>query len=108
MLKGFRTSYKRISPGLPCNTLTTRSDSISSDVKGHPTQNRVLSLREVLIVSSMASWPGVEMPWWRVVGPVFDELPATLIRVLVGESIPPLLMSAIVQHLVGLSLPLQE
>ena len=35
------------------STLTTNSGVISSDIKGHPTQNRVLSLREIMILSSL-------------------------------------------------------
>ncbi len=103
MLRGFHTSYKRMALDCPANTLTTRSDSISSDLKGHPTQHRVLSLREVLIVASMAPWPGSVAPWWDVAAAVFEAMPSSLLRTVAGESIPPAVTAQLGRHLRVLS-----
>lgn len=98
VIKAFKTSYRRMNGDRPASTLTTNSGVISSDVKGHPTQHRVLSTREVLIVSSVGQYPGF-VPKWRQVLPYFEELSDRLIRHILGESIPPLLMQRIVQHI---------
>ncbi|MBG30639.1 MAG: hypothetical protein CMI31_11655, partial [Opitutae bacterium] len=52
LIRGFKTSYRRLRMDRPASTLTMNSGVISSDMKGHPVQNRVLSLREILILST--------------------------------------------------------
>lgn len=105
LVRAFRTSYRRMVGDRPSRTLTTNSGVISSDVKGHPTQHRVLSVREVLIVSSMSAFPGC-VDAIRRLAPAAETLErvATLkqIRHIAGESIPPLLTFSIVQHLLHL------
>ena len=85
------------------------SGVISSDMKGHPEQNRVLSVREILMLSSLESHPAESYPWdgnyefkskkanegWFHGG----ELSPKLVREVIGESIPPLAMSKIVNRL---------
>jgi len=103
IIKGFRTSYRRMKWDQPASTLTMNSGVISSDVKGHPDQHRVLSLREILILSTL------DLPLWKkeysfdgvkygrtLKGEVFST---KLIREVIGESIPPLAMSCMVNHL---------
>ena len=79
------------------------SGVISSDVKGHPVQNRVLSLREILILSTL------DHPLWKDRF-TFRGIPCgrmkknelfskKLIREVVGESIPPLAMLKIIERL---------
>tara|TARA_B100000676_G_C17411064_1_gene499750 strand:- start:141 stop:407 length:267 start_codon:yes stop_codon:yes gene_type:complete len=79
------------------------SGVISSDLKGHPDQNRVLSLREILILST------VDHPNWkrryRFDGVPFGrsapglDFSPRLVRQVIGESIPPLAMAALVEKL---------
>ena len=82
------------------------SGVISSDLKGHPDQNRVLSLREILLLSTLQnpkwnksySFEGIE--YGRM-----DEnetFSKKLVREVIGESIPPLAMLRIVERLLEL------
>lgn len=105
LVKGFNTSYKRMKWDSPASTITMNSGVISSDVKGHPEQNRVLSLREILLLSTLdhSNWKksfqfdGIEY------GRMNDQsFSSKLIREVIGESIPPLAMQCIVGHLLKL------
>jgi site-specific DNA-cytosine methylase len=87
----------------PASTLTMNSGVISSDVKGHPDQHRVLSLREILILSTL------DLPLWKkeysFEGVSYGRMTndqsfsSRLIREVIGESIPPLVMKILVKHL---------
>ena len=46
LIVGSDTAYSRIPPDLPVATVTTASGHLGSDVKIHPWENRVLSVRE--------------------------------------------------------------
>ncbi len=106
LIKGFKTSYRRMKWDSPASTLTMNSGVISSDIKGHPDQHRVLSLREILILSTL------DHPRWKKeysfegikYGRPKNEqvFSSKLIREVIGESIPPLAMSCLVNHLCGL------
>ena len=106
LVKGFKTSYKRMSWDIPANTLTMNSGVISSDVKGHPAQNRVLSLREIRLLSTLdhSNWKksfqfeGINYGRMKD-GELFSR---KLVREVIGESIPPLAMQCIVEHLLKL------
>ena len=50
LIKGFVSTYKRMSADEPAPTITTRSAYACSDKNIHPTQNRVLSLYEVALL----------------------------------------------------------
>lgn len=97
LIRAFKTAYRRMNGNQPCATLTTNSGVISSDVKGHPREHRVLSTREVLIVASVSSYPGFDAPW--NVEATMRDLPDRLIRHVAGESIPPLMLCTLVRHL---------
>jgi DNA (cytosine-5)-methyltransferase 1 len=98
LIKAFKTTYKRMFGDRPASTLTTISQNIASDNKGHPTQTRVLSVREVLIVASMAPYPGFT-PEWGEAANIIESLSPKIIREVAGESIPPLVTSTLVRHL---------
>lgn len=98
IVRAFKTSYRRMRGDRPASTLTTNSGVISSDVKGHPYENRVLSVREVLIVASLTSYPGESAPW-KSAEDVLATLPHRLIRTIAGESIPPRMFAAIVSYI---------
>jgi len=103
LIRGFKTSYRRMWWDKPASTLTMNSGVISSDVKGHPDQNRVLSLREILLLSTL------DHPQWKK-SYSFDGIPygrmskkesfsKKLVREVIGESIPPLAMMKMVEHI---------
>ena len=103
LVRGFKTSYRRMSWDKPASTLTMNSGVISSDVKGHPEQNRVLSLREILLLSTL------DNPMWKKTysfegiryGRMSREetFSKKLVREVIGESIPPLAMMKLVKHI---------
>lgn len=60
LIKGFKTSYKRMSAQNLAPTITTTSGAFSSDQKLHPNQNRVLSPRECARLQTIPDtfkWP---------------------------------------------------
>lgn len=81
-IKGFKTSYKRMAPDQLALTVTTNSNSFSSDAKIHPSQNRVLSVREVSLLQAIP---------YSFVWPVEQQFrKKCLIREMIGEAIPPI------------------
>lgn len=109
LIRGFKTSYRRLKWDKPASTLTMNSGVISSDMKGHPEQNRVLSVREILLLSTLQSHPSVKYQWdgkyefqssMENGEKFYSELfTPKLVRQVIGESIPPLAMYNIVNHL---------
>ncbi len=103
LIHGFRSSYRRMWWDKPAGTLTMNSGVISSDLKCHPEQNRVLSLREIIILSTLQhpkwknnySFEGI--PYGRMESG--ENFSKKLIREVIGESIPPLAMAQIVERL---------
>lgn len=106
LIKGFRSSYRRMWWDRPAGTLTMNSGVISSDLKGHPEQNRVLSLREILRLSTLDhdqwkrnyDFTGIPLGKWDD----SQSFSARLVREVIGESIPPLAMKCMVDHLLQL------
>ena len=103
LIRGFRSSYRRMWWDKPGGTLTMNSGVISSDLKGHPEQNRVLSIREILLLSTLQdpkwgksySFEGIKYGRMKE-GESFSK---KLVREVIGESIPPLAMLRIVERL---------
>lgn len=92
-IKGYGNSYKRMRWDSPAPTITMRNEIISSQENVHPgrplgngewSDARVLTLRELLIVSSLPA--DLDKPY---------NLTDTAFRQLIGEGIPPLLMKEI-------------
>ena len=94
-IKGYNDAYSRIEWDKPAPTITIRSDAISSNAKVHPGRRlsdgtysdaRVLSILEIMLLSSIpVDW---DIPTWAS---------DTLIRQIIGESVPPLLMKKIIE-----------
>ena len=63
LIRGFKTSYRRLKWDEPASTITMNSGVISSDMKGHPEENRVLSVKEILMLSTLQSHPAETYPW---------------------------------------------
>ena len=87
-VKGFGSTYKRMRWDTPAPAVTMRSDAISSQENVHPGRKledgtysdaRVLTLRELLIVSSLPEE-------WNIPDWVSD----TFMRQIIGEAIPPM------------------
>lgn len=106
LVRGFRSSYRRMRWDQPGSTLTMNSGVISSDLKGHPDQHRVLSLREIMILATLdrPDWPKTYDFEGVRYGRMGQEetFSKKLIREVVGESIPPLAMKRIVERLMEL------
>lgn len=96
-INGYHDSYGRISWDKPAPTITMRSDAISSNSKVHPgrlkkdgtySDARVLSILELMILSSLPEdW---NIPDWAT---------EILVRQVIGESVPPLLMKKIMEEI---------
>jgi DNA (cytosine-5)-methyltransferase 1 len=106
LIRGFRSSYRRMWWDRPGGTLTMNSGVISSDLKGHPEQNRVLSIREILLLSTLehANWNKIYSFEGIKYGRMKEdeEFSKKLVREVIGESIPPLAMLRIVERLAEL------
>lgn len=90
-IKGFRTSYKRIHPDGLSSAITTNTNAFSSDNKLHPSQNRVLSVRECMLIQSIPDtfkWP--EQIFYKSMH---------LVREMVGEALPPLVSYQLAREL---------
>ncbi|MCD7741905.1 MAG: DNA cytosine methyltransferase [Ruminococcus sp.] len=93
-IKGYESSYRRIKWDEPAPTITIRNDCIASQRNVHPgrlladgtySDARVLTPLELMILNSLpADW---NIP---------DDTPEILIRQVIGESIPPLMIERIV------------
>lgn len=93
-IKGYESSYRRIKWDEPSPTITMRNDAISSQRNVHPGRElpdgtfsdaRVLTPLELMILTSLPSD-------WNIP----DDTPEILIRQVIGESIPPLMIKKIV------------
>ncbi|WP_334016676.1 DNA cytosine methyltransferase [Burkholderia gladioli] len=81
-IKGFKTSYKRMPSDELAPTITTASGHFSSDLKLHPTENRVLSARECALIQTIPysfQWPAAQR-----------YKKGYLMREMIGEAVPPL------------------
>lgn len=96
IMKAFVSAYKRMYWDVPASTLTQNFQYACSDNKLHPTQDRVLSLYEGLVIQTIAQYPYS----FEIDGKI---VPDGLIRDTIGESVPPLLTDKIVKHLIDIS-----
>jgi DNA (cytosine-5)-methyltransferase 1 len=111
-IKGYKTSYRRMSPHSPANTITMNSGVPSSDVKLHYNQARVLTLKEIMVLSTFHDitnkkttqtahkWAG-KYSFDCVMAEKDYILQKNIIRQSLGESIPPLAMQRMVKSLIG-------
>ncbi len=80
LIKGFKSSYRRMSPNRPAYTVTTNSSHVGSDFKIHPSENRVLSILECADLQTVPRF----YDWTRA------RMDRTfyLIRNVIGEAFP--------------------
>lgn len=95
--KGFKTTYARIKWDEPCPTITMRNDAISSQTNVHPGRQltdgtysdaRVLSIKELFLLTGLGN--NFDLPL---------ETSEILIRQVIGECVPPLLIKNICQKI---------
>lgn len=93
-IRGYNSSYRRIKWDEPAPTITIRNDCIASQRNVHPgrlledgtySDARALTPLELMILNSLPVDWGVP-----------DDTPEILIRQVIGESIPPLMIKKIV------------
>lgn len=80
LIKGFGSSYRRMSADRPAPTVTTNSSHIGSDFKIHPWENRVLSALECADLQTVPrcyDWSSV-----------LDDGRVYFVRNVVGEALP--------------------
>ena len=90
IMKGFTSAYKRMSWDEPASTLTQNFQYACSDNKVHPSQSRVLSLYEALIIQTITQYNFS----FEINGKLVSD---GLIRDTIGESVPPLVTDKIVR-----------
>ena len=100
-INGYGNCYKRMRWDVPAPTITMRNEIISSQENVHPgrplangcwSDARVLTLRELLIVSSLP--PDIDKPLF---------VTETAFRQVIGEGIPPLMLEKIMKGIVDLN-----
>jgi DNA (cytosine-5)-methyltransferase 1 len=106
LMSGYASAYKRMDADLPAPALTRNLSYPCSDQKLHPTQNRVLSLAEAMTLHTIDRYAYC----W---GPIHvrrgkrertEAVAAdSLIRLVIGESVPPLYFERLGEHLRWLS-----
>ena len=96
LISGFHSAYRRMERDKPARAITINFPFEASDNKVHPTQNRVLSAYEALVVQSVASYEYA----WTVEG---EPVTRSLLAQALGESVPPLIIELAVQKMVALS-----
>ena len=92
LMSGYTSAYKRMRWSLPSPTLTTNLSYPSSDHKLHPDQNRVISIHEAFILHTLDKFNYV---WKDKSG---TQVKDTLIKDVIGESIPPKFFSILIEH----------
>jgi len=81
LVKGFKTSYRRMRMDKPAATVTTASGHLGSDNTIHPTQTRLLSLIECSLLQTFPP----DFKW----GDALTKFGHTNIREMIGEAVPP-------------------
>lgn len=86
IIKGFVSTYKRMSGDEPAPTVTTRSAYACSDKNVHPTQNRVLSIYEIALLFGINP---DEYDWTIEKNGKREYANAMLLRDILGEPVTP-------------------
>lgn len=93
IMKGFTSAYKRMLWSEPASTLTQNFQYACSDNKVHPSQTRVLSLWEGLVIQTISSYPYS----FKIDG---KQVRDGLIRDIIGESVPPKVIDLLCKNIV--------
>jgi DNA (cytosine-5)-methyltransferase 1 len=103
IMSGYTSAYKRMDPDLPAPALTRNFSFPCSDNKVHPYQNRVLSLAEAFAINTLDKYEYKWGPFEDKRGRVKKIATTTLIRLVIGESIPPKFTEILGKHLIDLN-----
>ena len=98
LMKGFVSAYKRMKWDEPASTLTQNFQYACSDNKIHPSQSRVLSLYEGIVIQTISDYPYS----FYINGKMCSD---SLIRDTIGESVPPRVMDLICSYILKISFP---
>jgi len=93
LLRGFHSAYRRMVWDEPARTLTQNFIYEASDNKIHPSQNRVLSVYEAMIVQTIDRYRYA----FSVNG---VELSAARIAEVIGESVPPYIIQKLCEVMI--------
>lgn len=103
IMSGYTSAYKRMAANLPAPALTRNLSFACSDHKLHPFQNRVLSLAEAMRIHTLAQCGYKWGPFRTPAGKQREHAPDNLIRLVIGESIPPAFLRMLGEHLLVLA-----
>ncbi|MCM1007615.1 MAG: DNA cytosine methyltransferase [Ruminococcus flavefaciens] len=96
LLKGYDTAYRRMEWDAPAATLTQNFIFEASDKKVHPSQTRVLSIYEALILQTIADYEYS----FTING---EYISKNLCAEIIGESVPPKLIEMVCKQIVEIS-----
>lgn len=91
LIKAYNTTYRRMWWDKPASTVTMFSGNISSQNNVHPSDNRAMSVREVMILQSIPN--NFKFP---------KGTSEKHMREMIGEAVPPLLSEKITEHIIHL------
>ena len=103
LMSGYTSAYKRMQSDLPAPALTRNLSYPCSDQKLHPFQNRVLSLAEAMRIHSLDRYDFEWGPLETTQGKrkkVSAVAPDSLVRLVIGESVPPLFFELLGRHII--------
>ena len=103
IMSGYTSAYKRMAAELPAPALTRNLSFACSDHKLHPFQNRVLSLAEAMRIHTLSDFGYKWGPFQTPAGKHREHAPDNLIRLVIGESIPPAFLRMLGEHLLALA-----
>jgi len=98
IMSGFTSAYKRMAADLPAPALTRNFTYACSDQKIHPYQNRVLSIAEALTLQTISDY---DYDWGHSDIYAKNAAPDSLIRLVIGESIPPRFLELLGKYLLS-------
>lgn len=81
LVRGFKSSYRRMFADRPAATITTASGHIGSDYTIHPNENRLLSPLECALIQTFPH----DFNW----GSALTKIGSTHVREMIGEAVPP-------------------
>lgn len=96
LIKGYDTAYRRMEWDKPAPTLTQNFIFEASDKKVHPSQTRVLSLYEAMVLQTIADYDYS----MTINGKYITK---NMCAEIIGESVPPKLIEIVCKHIISIS-----
>lgn len=98
IMSGYTSAYKRMQANLPAPALTRNLSYACSDQKVHPYENRVLSIAEALKIQTISDY---DFSWEVQDGKGSKVVKDHLIRLVIGESVPPRFLELLGRYLIS-------